>query len=207
MTKVPPAARISKVFPPSVLSSKTPPSKPRLGSSPDASRLKLCRKVNDKGAGGRKMDIESSSLSLTTAGSSINAALGSVSAGRIGTPEADVTHNDGGPLGIRCYPVGWQSRRSDIVKMLPQLHRLRTGKGRARRIRWWSGNSDRGVHPGPNQQHCSEGRACRTACKRERKLPHSRLSEYRKCCDTTPAERTTAAPLRRRYAAPPSTCR
>src|SRR5947208_16959361 len=112
MTKVPPAARISKVFPPSVLSSKTPPSKPRLGSSPDASRLKLCRKVNDKGAGGRKMDIESSSLSLTTAGSSINAALGSVSAGRIGTPEADVTHNDGGPWAFVAIQSGGKIGRA-----------------------------------------------------------------------------------------------
>src|SRR5437667_8838747 len=106
MTKVSPAARISKVFPPSVLSSKTPPSKPRLGSSPDASRLKLCRKVNDKGAGGRKMASESSSLSLTTAGSSINAALGSVSAGGIGTPELDVTHNGGGPWAFVAVQSG-----------------------------------------------------------------------------------------------------
>ena len=52
------------------------------------------------------MDIESSSLSLTTAGSSINAALGSVSAGRIGTPEADVTHNDGGPWAFVAIQSG-----------------------------------------------------------------------------------------------------
>jgi hypothetical protein len=38
------------------------------------------------------MDSESSSLSLTTAGSSINAAFGSVSAGGVGSPESDVTH-------------------------------------------------------------------------------------------------------------------
>src|SRR4030095_11691672 len=107
MTKAPPAARISwKLFPPSVLSSKTPPSKPRLGSSPDASRLKLCRKVKDKGAGGSKIASESSILSLTTAGSSINAALGSVSAGGIGTPESDVTHNGGGPWALLAIQSG-----------------------------------------------------------------------------------------------------
>jgi hypothetical protein len=66
----------------------------------DASKLKLCRKINDKAAGGRKMDSESSSLSLTTAGSSINAALGSVFAGGISTPESDVTHNGGGPWAL-----------------------------------------------------------------------------------------------------------
>ena len=36
------------------------------------------------------MDSESSLLSLTTAGSSMNAALGNVSAGGMGTPEFDV---------------------------------------------------------------------------------------------------------------------
>jgi hypothetical protein len=59
--------------------------------------LKLCRKVNEKDAGKRKKGNESSRLSLTTAGSSMNAALGGVSAGGIGTPEFDVTHSGGGP--------------------------------------------------------------------------------------------------------------
>jgi hypothetical protein len=36
-------------------------------------------------------------LSLTTSGSSTNAAFGSVSAGGIGTPEFEVTHTGGGP--------------------------------------------------------------------------------------------------------------
>jgi hypothetical protein len=40
---------------------------------------------------------ESSRLSLTTSGSSTNAALGSVSAGGIGNPELDVTQSGGGP--------------------------------------------------------------------------------------------------------------
>src|SRR5262245_24107039 len=43
------------------------------------------------------MGSESRSLSLTTAGSSINAELGGVSANGIGTPESDVTHRGGGP--------------------------------------------------------------------------------------------------------------
>src|SRR4029077_1191661 len=93
-------------FPPSVLISSTPPSKPRFGSSSDASRLKFCRKVNDKGAGGIERDSESSRLSLTTAGSSMNTALGSVSAGGIGTPESDVTQNGGGPWAFVAIQSG-----------------------------------------------------------------------------------------------------
>lgn len=64
----------------------------------DASRLKLCRNVNCvENPGGRGTCRESRRLSLTTAGSSINAALGSVSAGGLGTPEFDVSQNGGGP--------------------------------------------------------------------------------------------------------------
>ena len=43
------------------------------------------------------MGGESSLLSLTTAGSSMNAALGDVSAGGMGTPEFDVTQKGGCP--------------------------------------------------------------------------------------------------------------
>src|SRR5438477_13207146 len=86
-----------KVFPPSVLISNTPPSKPTFWSGA-ASRLKFCRKVNcaetaPKGAKGG----ESRRLSLTTAGSSMNAALGDVSAGGLGRPLFDVTQSGGGP--------------------------------------------------------------------------------------------------------------
>jgi hypothetical protein len=52
------------------------------------------------------MDSESSRLSLTTAGSSINAAFGGVSAGGIGTPESDVTHNGGGPSAFVAIQSG-----------------------------------------------------------------------------------------------------
>ena len=52
------------------------------------------------------MASESRSLSLTTAGSSINAALGSVSAGGIGTPEFDVTHNGDGPWAFVAIQSG-----------------------------------------------------------------------------------------------------
>src|SRR4029077_19450130 len=45
-------------------------------------------------------------LSLTTAGSSMNAALGSVSAGGIGTPEFDVTHIGGGPSAFGASQPG-----------------------------------------------------------------------------------------------------
>src|SRR6266403_657911 len=93
---MPPAARMSwNVFPSSKLISSTPPSKPRLGSSLDASRLKFCRKVN-WGEKGVKCS-ESRRLSLTTSGSSMNAALGGVSAGGVGTPESEVTQSGDGP--------------------------------------------------------------------------------------------------------------
>jgi hypothetical protein len=52
------------------------------------------------------MDSESSRLSLTTAGSSMNAALGDVSAGGIGTPEFDVTHKGGGPCAFVAIQPG-----------------------------------------------------------------------------------------------------
>jgi hypothetical protein len=60
--------------------------------------LKLCRNINRGKATSKKLNWnESSRLSLTTAGSSTNAALGGVSAGGIGTPEFDVTQSGGGP--------------------------------------------------------------------------------------------------------------
>ena len=94
------------VFPPSVLTSRTPPSKPRLGSASDASRLKLCRKINCGVSAGRGNCSESSRLSLTTAGSSMNAALGGVSTGGIGTPELDVTQSGGGPCALVAIQSG-----------------------------------------------------------------------------------------------------
>jgi hypothetical protein len=83
------------VFPLSRLISSTPPSKPRLEFVSDASRLKLFWNVNC-GAKTKKCS-ESRRLSLTSAGSSMNAAFGGVLAGGIGTPEFDVTQNGGGP--------------------------------------------------------------------------------------------------------------
>jgi hypothetical protein len=72
----------------------------------DASKLKLCRNVNCEEVPSKKMNCRKSSrLSLTTAGSSMNAALGGVSAGGIGTPEFDVTQNGGDP----CAFVAAQS--------------------------------------------------------------------------------------------------
>ena len=82
---------VLKCVAPSVLSSNTPPSKPTLGSMSDASRLKLCR--NDTCAqqlSKNEKDGESSRLSLKSAGSSMNAALGGVSAGGVGGPLSDV---------------------------------------------------------------------------------------------------------------------
>src|SRR3954452_7092854 len=106
ISKLQPAARMSwNVFPPSKLISSTPPSKPRFGFTADASKLKLCRKVNSGAA--QKKCSESRYLSLTTAGSSMNAAVGGVSAAGIGTPELDVTHSGGGPCAfVACQSGG-----------------------------------------------------------------------------------------------------
>src|ERR1043166_1312270 len=99
ITKLPPTARMSwNVFPPSVLSSSTPPSNPTLGSTSEASRLKLCRNVSRTQQSSKKStNHPSSRLSLTTPGSSMERALGGVSAGGIGSPELDATQSGGGP--------------------------------------------------------------------------------------------------------------
>src|SRR5213080_4770385 len=52
------------------------------------------------------MDGESSLLSLTTAGSSMDAALGGVSAGGVGTPELDVTQSGGCPCAFVAVQSG-----------------------------------------------------------------------------------------------------
>ena len=61
---------------------------------------------------------ESSRLSLTTAGSSMNAALGGESAGGIGTPELDVTQSGGGPCAFVATQSGRQCRRRDAIEVL-----------------------------------------------------------------------------------------
>src|SRR6266480_4368324 len=108
MTKLPPAERMSSnVFPPSVLSSSTPPSKPRLESTSEASRLKLCRNVNRTQQSSKKSrNHPSSRLSLTTAGSSMKRALGAVSDGGVGRPESDVTQSGGGPFSFVASQSG-----------------------------------------------------------------------------------------------------
>ena len=78
----------------------TPPSKPKLGSTFDASRLKFCRNVIRGVAAATGKCSESSLLSLTTARSSMNAALGVVSARGTGTPLFKVTHSGGGPSAL-----------------------------------------------------------------------------------------------------------
>lgn len=109
MTKLPPTSRMSwNVFPPSVLSSNTPPSKPTFGSTSDASRLKFCRNVNRTQQSSKNLrNHPSTRLSLTTAGSSMKSALGAVSAGGIGNPESDVTQSGGGPWAfVASQPAG-----------------------------------------------------------------------------------------------------
>src|SRR5207302_11308277 len=108
MTKLPPAERMSSnVFPPSVLTSSTRESKPRLESTSEASRLKLCRNVNRTQQSSKKLrNHPSSRLSLTTAGSSMKRALGAVSAGGGGSPESDVTQSGGGPGAFVGSPSG-----------------------------------------------------------------------------------------------------
>ena len=73
---------------------------------PDASRLKLCRNVSCGEIPSKTLkDSESNTLSLTTDGSSTNAALGLDSAGGLGTPPFEVTHKGAGP----CTFVAVQS--------------------------------------------------------------------------------------------------
>jgi hypothetical protein len=70
-----------------MLISRTPPSKP-------SCKFKLLRKVICTGVPPwlKKIIGERSCLSLTVGGSSLNAALGTVSAVGVGTPELDVAH-------------------------------------------------------------------------------------------------------------------
>jgi hypothetical protein len=78
-----------------------------LGSSLDASKLKLWWKVKRMGPASKKLNSnESSRLSLTASGSSMNAAFGGVSAGGIGTPESDVTQSGGGPWAFVAIQSG-----------------------------------------------------------------------------------------------------
>src|SRR5437762_154294 len=73
----------------------------------DASKLKFCRNVNcGKRPSKKLMCGESSRLSLSTAGSSMNAALGGESAGGIGTPEFEVTQNGCGPWAFAASHSG-----------------------------------------------------------------------------------------------------
>ena len=68
--------------------------------------MKFCRKVKRANPPSKKLNSSDwSRLSLTTAGSSIYAALGGESAGGMGTPEFDVTQSGGGP----CAFVAVQS--------------------------------------------------------------------------------------------------
>src|SRR4029453_5657534 len=72
-----------------------------------SSKLKLCRNVNRAENTSKKVKCgESSRLSLTPAGSSMNAALGGVSAGGVGTPELDVTQSGGCPCAFVAVQSG-----------------------------------------------------------------------------------------------------
>ena len=65
------------------------------------------------------IDGESSRLSLTTAGSLTNAALGSESATGVGVPEFEVTQSMLSRVDrIRSHPPGRKRRRSHTVKVL-----------------------------------------------------------------------------------------
>jgi hypothetical protein len=113
-----PGGMYSNVFPPSVLSSSTPPSKPRLGFVSDASRLKFCRKVKRANPPSKKSNRnESSRLSLTTAGSSMDAALGGVSAGGTGTPEFEVTQSGGEPCAFVAAQFGGSAGGVTLSKL------------------------------------------------------------------------------------------
>src|ERR1051326_123551 len=116
--KLPPTARMSRnVFPPSKLISSTPPSNPTLGSTSDASSLKLCSKSKCTELPGTGKCSESSRLSLTRPGSSTNAALGGESAGGSGRPELDVTQSGGGPKTLVASQSGGNVGGTTLSKL------------------------------------------------------------------------------------------
>ena len=81
--------------------------------------MKLCRNVNRTQQSSKKSrNHPSSRLSLTTAGSSINRALGAVSAGGIGTPELDVTQSGGVPSAFVASQPGGNSGGVKVSKFL-----------------------------------------------------------------------------------------
>jgi hypothetical protein len=185
------------VFPPSVLTSSTPPSKPRLGSSLDASRLKLCRKVNDEDkTGGKK--VSESRLSLTTAGSSMNAAFGGVSAGGFGAPEFDVTQSGGGPCAFVASQSGGNAGGVTLSKFSFTTTGSKQGgehEGAAMALR----PRRRRYRLDPIRKHCLEGPAFRTACRRENEPPHPKLSGSQKYRGVSLAWRTIATPWHQQY--------
>jgi hypothetical protein len=64
---------------------------------------------------------ESSRLSLTTPGSSTNAAFGGVSAGGVGSPELDVTQNGGGPKALVANQSGGNMGGTTLSKYSVRL--------------------------------------------------------------------------------------
>ena len=150
VTKVPPATRISRnVFPPSVLVSNTPPSKPRLGSSPDASRLKLCRKVNDKVAGGRKDAYRVEQL-VTYHGWVIDkCSVGRCIRRRHWHSGIRCNPQRRRPLGIRCYPVRGNPGGVTLSKCSVNDTGWKQGKGEHEGVGDGVGNGGRDVHSAP----------------------------------------------------------
>src|SRR6476620_3569549 len=79
------------------------------------------------------MDSESSRLSLITAGSSMNAAFGGVSATGVGTPEFDVTHSGDGPCAFVATQPAGSVGGVTLSKFSLKLGGHGSGMGRRRR--------------------------------------------------------------------------
>ena len=87
--------------------------------------MKFCRKVKRGELPSKKVNSnESSRLSLTTVGSSIDAAFGAVSAGGMGTPKFDVTQSGGGPCAFVAVQSGGSAGGVTPSKFSPNVSRL-----------------------------------------------------------------------------------
>src|SRR6476620_7901306 len=96
----------------------------------EASRLKFCRNANwGANPSKKKTDGASSRLSLTAAGSSMNAALGDVLAGGVGTPLLDVTQSGGAPSALVASQPSGNAGGATLSKFSFRVSRPIHGNG------------------------------------------------------------------------------
>ena len=94
----------------------------------------------------------------------MNAALGGVSAGGIGTPELDVTQSGGGPCAFVAIQSGGNAGGVTLSKLSVSPRPLQQGKTLTAGL--VQADSSKNIDPTPSSQHCLEGPPIRTACRR-----------------------------------------